>query len=227
MYPDKKIARLAGILYLLLVITGIFSLMYIPGKIMAYDDIGKTIKNILSNEFLFRTGIVANLISNVIYVFLVLALNNLFKQVNEKIAFMMVTLVVISVAVAFLNLLNQIGALLLLKDPFYANVFETGQLHALVKLFMDLYGQGIVVNEIFWGLWLIPFGILVIRSGFIFKIPGYFLIAGGLGYMAGSLTSLLFPGYGQVVTQYATIPADIGEFSMMFWLLIKGVKDQA
>ncbi|MEJ2053815.1 MAG: DUF4386 domain-containing protein [Calditrichaceae bacterium] len=222
----KKTARLAGLMYLILIITGIFSLMYVPSKIFVYDDTAATIHNILSYEFLFRMGIVISLISSVFYLILVLTLNSLFKPVNAKLAFSMVTMVVISVAISFVNMLNEAGALILLKSPQIAAAFDQTQIHVLIKLFLDIYGQGDVINGVFWGLWLIPFGILVIKSGFIPKIPGYFLIAGGIGYAAASLTTLLFPDYGNAVTQYATIPADIGEFSMMLWLIIKGVKDQ-
>lgn len=224
MKPDKKTIRLAGYLYLLLMITGIFSLMYVPDRIFVYGDNTATINNILSSGFLFRLGIVVSLISSVCYLYLALALNNLLKETAPKLAFSLVLVVAISVAISFLNLLNEIGALVLLNGSEYLKVFDLKQLYALAGLFLELYGKGITINELFWGLWLIPFGLLVIKSGFFPKILGYFLLLGGAGYMAGSLTSLLFPDFGGVVLQYGTIPADIGEFGMMITFLITGFK---
>ena len=224
MQSDKKISRLAAYLYLLLIITGVFSLMYVPNQIFIYGDNDATINNILSSEFLYRLGIIVNLISNICYLYLALTLNNLFKETDEKLSFSLVLIVAMSVAIAFLNMLNEVAALILLKNPEYLSVFNQNQLNAIVSLFLDLYGKGIIINQLFWGLWLIPFGLLVIKSRFFPQFLGYFLVVGGVGSMAGSLTSLMSPEYGNVVLQFGTIPADIGEMGMMLALLITGFR---
>lgn len=224
--PHRKTARIAGLLYLILAITGSFGIMYIPSKFFAKGDATTIANNIMTNEMLFRIGIVVNLISIIIFIFLVLKLNRLLKKVNENHALLMVTLVVVSVPISFLIILNEVAALILLSDADFLKVFEPDQLNALMMLFLDLYKHGIFIVEIFWGLWLFPFGLLVYKSGYIPRIFGILLIFGGFGYVIASFTYLLFPSYGPIVSPIVTIPSAVGEFSIILWLLIKGVKNQ-
>jgi hypothetical protein len=137
----------------------------------------------------------------------------------------MVALVLISVAIGFVNEVNNIAALILFRGAEFLSAFDRSQLDALGMLFLRLRGQGLVVNEIFWGLWLFPFGLLVMRSGFIPRILGVLLIINGFAYVVASLTSLLAPAYANLVERIALIPAT-GELWVMLWLLIKGVRAQ-
>jgi hypothetical protein len=123
------------------------------------------------------------------------------------------------------NEVNNIAALILFRGADFLSVFDKPQLDALGMLFLRLRGQGLVVNEIFWGLWLFPFGLLVMRSGFIPRILGVLLIVNGFAYLVASLTSLLLPAYAGVVNQLLLIP-ETGELWVMLWLLIKGVRVQ-
>lgn len=226
MNSTKKTARVAGLWYLLLAISGAFGLVYVPSKIIVAGDATATVNNILASEFLFRIGIVSNLICQTSFVFLVLALYRLLKDVDKKYALLMVALVVVAVPIAFLNILNQIVPLLLLSGADYLKAFEANQLHAQAMLFLDLYNHGNSIVEIFWGLWLFPFGYLVFKSGFIPKILGVLLIIACFGYLAQSLASLLFPNHTDFVSSFTSVTGSIGEFSIILWLLIKGVKDQ-
>jgi hypothetical protein len=133
----------------------------------------------------------------------------------------MVALVLVSAAVGFLNVLNNIAALIFFRGGDFLAVFERPQRDALGMLLLRLYGQGIAINEIFWGLWLFPFGILVMRSGFLPRILGVLLIVNGFAYLAVSLTSLLVPDYASFVSR-AAFPAQFGELLIMLWLVIKG-----
>jgi uncharacterized membrane protein len=90
-------------------------------------------------------------------------------------------------------------------------------------LFLNLHSQGIIVSQIFWGLWLIPLGLLVFRSGFLPRFLGVWLVSNGLAYLTISLTGLLFPQYLRMVSIY-TLPALLAEMAIMLWLLIMGVK---
>jgi hypothetical protein len=221
----KKTARLAGVLYLFLVITGVYIIMYVPSKIMVEGDAVDTAKNILANESLFRTGIITDLISNTIFVFLALVLYRLFKQINEHQARLMVALVIVQIpAVYFMETFN-ITSLMLFKGEIL-KTFELGQRQDLAMLFLKINDYGTPTLEIFWGLWLIPFGLLVYKSGFIPRVLGVLLIIAGIAYMIDSLTSLLLPNYHAIVSQPTLLLVFIGEISIMLWLLIKGVKDQ-
>ena len=135
----------------------------------------------------------------------------------------MVGLVLASAAVGFLGTLNNIAALILFRGSEFLAVFDKAQLNALGMLFIRLHSQGILINEIFWGLWLIPFGVLVIQSRFLPRILGILLLINGVAYVVISLTWLLLPDYAAAVERVA-LPAQFGELWIMLWLLIKGAK---
>ena len=136
----------------------------------------------------------------------------------------MVTLVVIAVAIAFLNELNELAALVFVRGDFLS-VFEQPQRDALAMVFLTLHNYGFVIGMIFWGLWLFPFGVLVFRSGFLPRFLVVWLIIACFGYLASSFASLLLPRYGPIVSELA-MPPEAGELAMILWLLIRGAKDQ-
>ncbi|PQB03338.1 hypothetical protein BST83_18755 [Polaribacter filamentus] len=226
MNSKKKNARIAGLMYLLMGITGAFGIMYVPSNIMVAGNATATANNIMDSELLFRLSMISNLISQTIFVFLVLSLNRLLKGVNPKHARLMVTLVTISVPIAFLNILNLVAAQILVSGADYLTIFDENQLNSIMMVFLNLYEHGIFIVGIFWGLWLYPLGLLVIKSKFIPKIIGIFLIIGCFAYLTDSFTSLLFPLYKEIIFPILIVPLAIGEFSIIFWLLIKGVKTQ-
>ena len=123
----------------------------------------------------------------------------------------------------FVNVLNEIAALILVGGAGFLSVFEKPELDALAYLFLRLHDQGITVVSIFWGLWLFPFGMLVIRSGFIPRLFGVLLIIAGVAHVAGSLASLVLPAYAHLVSQVGG-PLALGEVPIVFWLLIWGAK---
>ena len=225
MNSTKKTARIAGLLYLILGIIGAYGIMYVPSKIMVRGDAAATSNNILANEFLFRTGIVSQLISSVIFIFLVLVLYRLFKQVNEHQAKLMVAMVIVQIPIAFLIEAFNITSLMILKNE-VLKTFELNQKQDMAMLFLKIHGYGIVTLEIFWGLWLIPFGQLVYKSGFIPRILGVLLIMAGIAYIMVSFIFLLLPGYKTFVNQYAFVFFSAGEISTILWLLIKGIKNK-
>ena len=225
MNPMKKTARTAGFWYLLMAITGPLGLVYVPSNIFIAGDAAATANNILSSETLYRISIISNLICQTVFIFLVLALYRLFKDVDKKYALLMVALVIVSVPIAFLSILFQAAPLFLLSGSAYQTL-APNQLHAQVMMFIDLYNHGTTLAEIFWGLWLFPFGILVIKSGFIPKILGILLIIACFGYLASSVATILFPAAKNAVGIFTSIAGTVGEFSILLWLLIKGVKDQ-
>lgn len=222
----KNTARNAGLWYLLMAITGPIGLLYVPSKLFVPGDATETASNIMASEFLFRIGIASNLLCQIAFIFLVLALYRLLKGVNQQHASLMVALVLVAVPIAFLNMLNPVAALLLLSGAGFLTVFEPGQLHALAMIFLNVEQYGTIIVEIFWGLWLLPFGLLVIKSGFFPRVLGLLLILACCGYVIHSFTFLLFPRYEALVASYAAVPQAIGELSMVLWLLIVGAKEQ-
>ncbi len=224
MSSTKKKARIAGWLYVLLALTGVFSLIYVPTTLIVFGDATATADNITSSELLFRTGILSGLISNVIFVFLVLALYRLLKEISRKQAILMVILVVISVAAGFVNAINQIAALIILSGADFLSDFEKSQLDAAAYFFLRLHSHGLQVIQIFWGLWLFPFGFLVYRSRFIPKILGVLLIIAGFAYLLGSFMFLILPQYMAAISSLITV-LEAGELPIILWLVIVGAKE--
>ncbi len=225
--PARRTARIAGALYLLMAITGAFSIMYIPETFIVPGDAAATAARIQASEPLYRIGIAVDLITQLLFIALVLVLYQLLHVVGQRWAAVMVILVLVSVPMAMINTLNLTAPLILSSDAAYLSAFDKPQLDALSMLFLELRGRGVATVSIFWGLWLFPFGLLVYRSGFIPRILGVFLMAGCFAYLIDSFTSLLLPALAPAVSQFTLIPLAIGEFSMIFWLLIKGVRSSA
>ena len=224
MSSTRQQARVAGRLYLLLALIGPIGLLYVPGKLIVHDNATATADNIRASEALLRLGIVSDLVHQIVAIFLVLALYRLFRAVNETHATLMVVLgALVSVPIVFVNTLNDVAALVLVSGAEFLTVFERPQLDALAYLFLRLHGEGMTVASIFWGLWLFPFGMLVIHSGFIPRFLGVLLIVAGVGYVVSAFASLALPAYGPLISQVLS-PLMFGELPIIFWLLIWGTK---
>jgi Domain of unknown function (DUF4386) len=223
MHPTDKAARVAGAVYLSMVFTAPFSLIYVPNKLIVRGDAIATASNILAHETLFRLSILGDLIGQVIFICLAIALYRLLNNVNRPWALLMVTFVLVSAAVGFLNTLNNIAALILFRGGEFLNVFNTAQLNALGMLFIRLHSQGIFIDEIFWGLWLFPFGLLVFRSGFLPRFIGVWLMINCFGYVALSVIALFFQTYYGTAFKVLQ-PILFGELAIMLWLLVRGAK---
>jgi hypothetical protein len=219
----KNPGRFAGLLYLLMSIPGVFTLIYVPGKLIVHGNATATASNIVAYETLFRLGIAAELICQAGFIFVALALYDLLKEVNQRHASLMLGLIVVSIPIAFLNELNAIAALTLMRGADFLSIFEKAQRDALGMLFLNLHGYGYDVAGIFWGLWLFPLGLLVYRSGFFPRILGVLLMLNCFTYPVNSFTSLLLPRYEGIVSRWMT-PLSFGELVFMFWLLIMGAK---
>lgn len=138
----------------------------------------------------------------------------------------MVAFAVVSVPISFVNLLNRLDILTLLSGAEYLQAFTTEQRHAQVMLSLDSSSNGIIVSEIFWGLWLLPFGYLVFKSGFLPKVLGILLMAGCFGYVIDSFASTLLVGYPQTaLANFITLPASAGEIGTCMWLLLVGARE--
>ncbi len=219
----KKNARIIGLMYLIWVLTGIYGIFYITSQTIVEGDAAATAAKILANEFIFRTGVINDVISNTLWVFIVLALYHLLKQVNKRHAKLMVALVLVQVPVVFFMEALNITSLMIIKEELLTS-FELSQRQDLAMLFLTINNNGVLILEAFWGLWLLPFGLLVWKSGFIPRLLGVFLILSGIAYVILSFVSILFPDYKTLFTQLGTPFFILGEISIMLWLLIKGVK---
>jgi hypothetical protein len=212
----KKTARIAGLLYFLQIPLGVFGLVYVPKALIVSGDAAATAHNILANEFLFRLSMVSAILTAILTVITAYYLYKLLKSVNKTAALIMVIFTLVVAPISIINELNNVAILLLLQGQ---GAFTTVQVHTLMSLFFDLHKYGIQIAGIFFGLWLLPMGYLVIKSKFIPKIIGILLIIGCFSYLIDFFTFFLFPNFGVVTTEYTFL----GEVFMVLWLLIKGV----
>ena len=219
----KKQAHIAGVLYVLASIAAVFAWVYVDGKIFVRDDATATANNIRASETLLRFGIAGELIGSIIFIFVVLALYRLFKPVSEKHAMAMAILLLISTPISLLAVLGELAALIVAGGGSFLSTFNQHQLDSLSYLFYRLHGQALIIAQIFWGLWLFPFGLLVFRSGFLPRFIGVWLMINCFGYVILSMASLFFPGYNDKLFLFLQ-PVLFGELAIMLYMLIKGAK---
>ena len=215
----RKIARIAGILYLAVAFLAPLGDMVFRADLIVPGDVAATASNIMAYEWQYRLGFVSDLITQTVQVFLVLFLFKLLKPVNKNHAVLLAVLGLVSVPITMLNELNQIVPLLLLNGAGTLTGFTTGQLQTLATLFLDLRVQGVSISYIFWGLWLFPMGYLIFKSGYIPKILGVLMIIAGLGYLIEFFLFFLFPQINASIIMFTFW----GEVILPVWLLIKGV----
>jgi hypothetical protein len=215
----QRSARFAGFLYLILAICGGFAEFAVRQGMIVPGDAAATVGNILASESVFRLGVVSELIGQAVFILLVLTLYRLLKPVNQNQAVLMVMLVIVAVAITCINMLNQFAALLLLGGADYLAVFSAAQVQALVMYFLNMHEAGYLIAQVFFGLWLLPLGYLIYKSGFIPKIVGVLLMVACFGYLIDVFTFFLIPSFEVVVSEYTFV----GELVLLLWLLIKGV----
>ena len=222
MDSPKKIARIAGALYLIVVLSGLIHLMYVPSVINSTDPI-QTLANITSNQQLFRLGILAGIVCYAAFLFLPIVLYRLLSPINKTHAVAMVTLALVSVPLSFVNMLHKFAVLTLINAQ---PALSADQIQTQVTLQLEYYGNGIQLTSIFWGLWLLPFGYLVFRSGFLPKVLGIFLMMGCFGYTVNFVGGFLSTSYSEtIIPSILSIPSALGEIGICLWLLIVGVRN--
>ena len=222
----SKNARVAGFLYILASVIGIVRLGYIPKLLFVHGNAATTANNIAAHESLFRFGIVSQLLAAVLWVFVPLALYRLLKGVDQTLAVVMVILgSLMQVPIFFVNVVNDAAALLFARGSDFLTIFEKPQRDAFAMLFLNLHHQLDLANAIFWGVWLLPFGLLVYRSRFLPRVLGVWLVIACFAWLAFSFLGMLAPEHEDKAFSI-TQPFALGEVAMMLWLVIMGAKKQ-
>lgn len=220
-------ARVAGFLYLCLVLLGPLRLIWIPTHLIVDGNAAATAANLTAHETLFRVGIAGDLVGGTLLIFFALALHDLFKDVDRGLAALVVILGgLMPAAFYFFNVLNDVAAVMLIRGADFLPVFDQPQRDALALLFLQLHDQEIIAAEIFWGLWLFPLALLVSRSRFVPRFLGVWLILAGISYLLLSGAGLLLPQYQDTVFRIGS-PARLGELAFTLWLLVMGARSPA
>ncbi|HET9794468.1 MAG TPA: DUF4386 domain-containing protein [Thermoanaerobaculia bacterium] len=225
MNSTRKLARTIGILYVLISIPGIFGLLYVPSVLIVRGDAAATARKILASETLFRAGIVADLLAQAAFILVALALYRLLKGVDRNLAALMVILLVVQIPLAFAAEVHRLAVLNLLDGASPASAFGEAQRNAQMMMSLDSFSDGMLVTEIFMGLWLFPLGVLIWRSGFLPRFLGLLLFVAALAYFAEAVTWLLLPAYGHAVGKIAGKLRPL-ELVTPLWMLIMGARDR-
>ena len=219
----NKLARSAGLLYLLIAICSGFSFFYMRSAIIVPGDAAATVTHLLASERLFRLGIVSDAVVFLSEIMLTALLYILLRPVSKTLSAAAAFARLAMVVMQGMNLLNYFFALLLVSGAGYLAVFEAEQLHALALLFLNAYEYVALIWGAFFGLTNLLLGYLVYKSGYLPRVIGGLLVLAGFGYLIDSFGNFLLPQYDALYASIVLWPALVGELSLTFWLLIKGV----
>ncbi|HVM87071.1 MAG TPA: DUF4386 domain-containing protein [Puia sp.] len=223
MISHKNLARIAGLFYFIVIVTGLFAEVFVRQALKVTGNALATAHNIQSSEMLFRWGFVADLINFVCGLPCVLLIYVLFKGVNKFLVQLAIIFVIIQTAIVAVNLLNQISPLLMLSNDAYLNSLQPNQLATLSLLHLNIQAQGYAIGLVFFGFYCLIIGYVIYGSQMLPKILGILYIISGLGYLTNSFIMFLSKGFANPLFIYLAIPIFIGELSLCLWLLIKGV----
>ena len=222
----QRIAKIAGFLYLIIIISGIFAEFFVRSSLIVTGDAMATAGNIFASEGLFRAGIASDLIMIMCDVALALLFYVLFKPVSHALSLLAAFFRLVQAAILSVNLLNLFFVLQLLSGADYLSAFSAEQLHAQLLLFLNAHRTGYAIGLVFFGVQCFVLGYLIIKSGYVPRILGFLLIAASFGYLADSFASFLlanYTDYEEIFMLVVFIPAFIAELSLCLWLIVKGV----
>ena len=228
MDSTKRTARLAGLLYFVSSLPAPFALIYVPSRVFVEGNPAATAENLRTFADLFRTGIAASLASGILFIFVPLVLYRLFQPTSPWSALSMLVLILISFPISLHSVVNQLAALNLAGGGDSGGALAAlhgPQGDALAYLALLTHHKELMVAEIFWGLWLLPFGVCVMRSGFIPRFLGVLLMIAGVGYVLDAFAELAYPQFVPLTDKLSNI-TNFCEVPNIFWLLIWGAKPQ-
>jgi len=224
MKSPKRLARIAGALYLLVGIFGGFAQGYVEPKVYVAGNAAATAGNVVANAGLVRAGVVAELLDSTIFVFLAMTLYVLLKHVHRSMARAMLVLVALSAGISCLNVVFEFEGLRVATDNAYSAALGNAGSSALVMLLLDTQHHGVLIAQIFFGLWLAPLGYLVYRSELFPKALGIVLVVGTICYLIDVLALFVVPDLGQKIAAFIVIPSAIAEVATVLYLLVIGVR---
>jgi hypothetical protein len=222
----RRLARIAGVLYLLNIVGGAFAIGYVQAALVVPGDAAATAHNIVTHELLYRLGLAVHLVPDVTNVALAVIFHDLFKVVNRRFALLLVFFILVGTAVESASLLNQFAPLSLLVGGHDTSALTAQQVQALAYVSIDLQGVGYSIAEVFFGFYALTIGYLVFRSTFMPRAVGALLALDGVAYLIYSFADLLAPQFAAQLVPGIQLPILLGEGSLMLWLLVMGVNTQ-
>ena len=224
MNPSKRLARIAGFLYLLVGIFGGFAEGFVEPKMYAAGNAAATAGNVVANAGLVRLGVVADLLDGTFFIILAMVLYVLLRDVHKSVARGMLILVALATAITCVSALFEFEGLRVATGAVNLGSLGTDGSHGVVMLLLDTQHYGLLVAQIFFGLWLAPLGYLAYKSGWFPKTLGVVLIAASATYLLDMLAAFLIPGVDKQIHAFLSIVPAIAETWMVLYLLVVGVR---
>jgi len=222
----RQLARIAGGLYLIVIVGGFFAFGYVPANIVVGGDAAATAHNLQAHELLYRLGISVHIITLCCNVPLAVIFYDLFKVVNRRVALLVVFFTLVGTAIEGANLANQFAPLTVLQGSNYSSALSAQQLQALAYVPIALQEASYGITTVFFAFYGLAIGYLVFSSGFLPRVIGALLTIGALCYLTYSFATFISPGFASELVPYIQLPSLVGEGSFCLWLLIAGVNIQ-
>lgn len=219
----RALARSAGVMYLTVIVAGMFAELFVRGRLIVGGDAAETAANIIGAESLFHLGFAADLVSVVAYVGVTGSLYVLLRPAGRLLALLGACFGLAGSAIMALNLLNHFAPLFYLGEAPYLAAFEPQQAQALARVSLRLHGLGYSIAGVFFAFQLLCLGWLVTGSRFLPRILGPLLGLAGLAYLANSFSIFLAPALAERMSSFILLPGLIGEGGLTLWLVAKGV----
>ena len=223
-YTPRRLARIAGVFYLLVGIFGGFAEGFGDPKMYVAGNAVATAQNVVANSGLVRMIVVAHLLDAIFFVFTAMVLYILLQHVHKSMARAMLVFVAVAVGMISLNAVFQFEGLQVATNSSYAAAFGAAGSNALVLLLLDIQHYGTLSAQVFFGLWLAPLGYLAYKSGMFPKALGIVLVAATVCYLVDLLAAFLLPDFGKQIHPFIVILPAIAEIWMVLYLLVVGVK---
>ncbi len=222
-FSPQLYARIGGILYLILIIVGMISVLFVRDKLIVSLNAEATANNIQHSQFLWRIGIACDLIMHVLDIPIMLIIYVLLKPTSKNLALLALLFNLIQTAVLVANKLNLLIPLFLLDNANYLKTFDAQQLHTLLYTSLKAHDFGFGLGLIFFGCVCLTNGYLIIKSGYFPKLIGVLLQLAGICYLINNFTLILAPLVAGKLFPFLMFPVFIAELTFAFWLTIKGV----
>ena len=226
MHTPKQYARIAGLLYLIVIGAGLFAEVFVREALTVSNDAVATAGRIHAAELRYRLGFVADIVNLICGLPVIVFFYRLYKPTNRSLILLAIFFVIISNAVIAVNLLNQVSPLLLLGGDHYLTSFSPDQLATLSLHSMTVQEEGYAIALVFFGCYCMILGYLIFRSTYFPRVLGILYALAGLCYIISSFTGFLMPGFRNPLFPFILIPSFVGELAVCLWLLIMGVKKE-
>ena len=219
-------ARAGGVMYLLIIVLGIFYEMIVRDSILVPGDAMATLASLKQHEFLWRLGIVAEFISSIVSIGLILIMYRLTQRVNQDLALLAAFFNLAGVTIQTAYIIQLIEALFPIGASSYLQAFTPDQLSAMISLSTKSHVYGFGIALLMFAPYFLLTGYLIYKSRYLPAFIGVLYIISGVGYFINSIILIMAPQFSGVVFMIIVLPVFIGEIALALRLLLKGVNEE-